>query len=225
MQALIPCNLCAPGIQNPGQTDTHRSSARPRLTASSICLENIAVRGSEVVGIVWLCLSRACPFRPGLTNQTLLLSLLFSTTTGMLLTAVPVEVLEEIFRHVLFARDTNPTALLRTNKLIYEICNPMLHSDLVFSSQTQLSLFASQCLPSVPPRTLSLSLPGAFVESTVFSHLHDVLSRCLQCFPTTAKLHLNAMRFCLNSHPLGAEALFQALSLTECVDGYSIFHV
>ncbi len=154
-----------------------------------------------------------------LTSSYLSLPLSRIHTLPMFLTSVPVELLEQIFKHVLFSRGRRPTALLRTNKFIYEICLPMLHSDLVFSSPIQLSLFASHCLLAVSPRTLSLSLPGAVVDSSVFTRLQETLTRCLQSFPLTRRLQLHSVRFCLNSHPLSVScsALFQALSLTEYV--------
>ncbi|KLO15538.1 hypothetical protein SCHPADRAFT_849438 [Schizopora paradoxa] len=132
-----------------------------------------------------------------------------------LLSSVPVEVLEQIFRYILFSRHRQPIALLQTNRLINEICSPMLHADLMFSSTIQLNLFAAQCRLSAPPRTFSLSLPGAVVDPEVFDHLHRALGHCLQCFPDPAKLQLHSMRLCLNSHPMNAEALLRAFSFID----------
>ena len=142
--------------------------------------------------------------------------------TAMSLSSVPLEVLEQIFAYILFSNNRPPTALLRTNRLINEICTPMLHADLVFNSTAQLNLFASQCQLSVPPRSFSLSLPGAVVDPNIFTCLYHALGCCVQRFPAPPRLQLHSMRLCLNSHPMNAEALLQALSLVECVLKYPI---
>jgi hypothetical protein len=139
---------------------------------------------------------------------------------------LPTELVSDILALAL-SQHPIPSAILRVNKLFFHICEPILYSNIHFTSTHNLSRFVQQRTRRPPigafpsPRTLSIALAGGIADFYVFGHLRDVL----RCFSTWSDHHhdqqvsLDALSLCLNSHLRNPklDLVYQALSLAKYV--------
>ena len=121
-------------------------------------------------------------------------------------------------------------SLLTTCSRFYQICQPLFHSELTFTSVRQLSCFSENCCKfSSRPKILDISIPGGICDFSLFPAFYYAVRHILSILSdegeddnnirSPVRLSLNRLRFCLNSHICdpNTSSLSRALSLVEYV--------
>ncbi|KII91487.1 hypothetical protein PLICRDRAFT_173330 [Plicaturopsis crispa FD-325 SS-3] len=126
----------------------------------------------------------------------------------------PLELIAEVFSFATLVHPI-PSAILRINKAIHELCRPVLYTHLHFKSTAQLRSFSREySLLCSPAKSITVRVAGGESDYDLFSCLRLAVVRCMSAAPSPAyppvtttprarrnsQLHLDTLSLCLNSH-------------------------